>query len=893
MNNAVNEKYGCAVDGGADSFLGRQATFCGKELATVFRPAPAAQSSCCMSWKNGPSSDDLWSLSTSPSARAPCRGTANPDSGSTTRDRSSAEIRELASGSISREPQTTLDTSRQVPGASATTVEVGQLWNSMLRWMLRGPRSRLRSFLHSSLQKRVHEVNTPRTTRPVWPMSLPYSKFGSCSKEEISLRKFINTAVLVMNWLQLGSPARCPSDFLLHGGLTGEQRGVVSRLRRLARAWHASDPISASDMGRSAGKVEKLETMLASLTSAAIEMLEVTGSGRGQLAPPTRTSEFARGSDTVAKDIEAHRLKFSGRPSFVPDDWLTEPARTWYQRPLSCALPPDESPEVPPPVKVKGKRSEIMKLLRALDGSGRLSIFPESSVRMTHRAGMFVLMKNLTTDRLILDSRPANLLEASLNCYTQTMASPLPLLDMVLRPDHVIRSSGEDLKDFYYFFQVSPERSRRNAIALTLSESEASTFSCFQGGAERTAVRYVPALNSMAMGDVNSVEYGQQSHFRLVQRLGLGPRDFLTLRSRFPRQDWAVGVVIDDLVIVEQMPSDQESSLVAASIADSMVQLYKQVGLQPNDSKRFRDDLQAKFWGMLLDGEGGLVQAQVEKALPLAMLSAQVARLGWCHRKLLEMLAGAWTAVIQFRKRCMCLLDAIFADIQRFDYGVSFQMSPSTVEELWILSALAPLFVTDLRAEVDTVLSLVDASDGWEAEVTTEVPEKLAAELARQKLNKAAWSRLLSPLQELNRIHGRSTPEEEVPAGEEAVRQHPLWRDTIRSSVFSLVGRKRIRRRVHINHSELSAALEAEARRARARPSARVLLASDSQVVLGALVRGRSSSSSLNARLRRAVPTLLGFNTYLCAQYVHTSDNVADDPTRDRRCRDPCRDLPD
>ena len=734
-------------------------------------------------------------------------------------------------------------------------------------------------------------MNIPRTSRPVWPMPLPYGDMTGCSQSEVALRRFLNSAVLVMNWLHLGSPSRCPADFQLREPLTGEQRGVITRLWRLATAWRQCGPVTAADMGRSAGKVEKLEVMLTTLTSAAALLVD-QGSGKNKTAAYKVPTSDNMGQETVAKDIEADRLKFTGRPTFAPEDWLTEPAKTWYQQPLQCSLPPEESLETPPSVQVKGDRSEVLKLLRALDASGRLAIFPASSVRMTHRAGMFALMKDLHADRLILDSRPANQLEASLSSYTQTMASPVPLLDVVLRPGNVLRACGEDLKDFYYFFLVSEERARRNSMAMTLSRAEASTFSCFPKDTS-SEQKFIPALNSMAMGDVNSVEYGQQSHFRLAQHLGLKTSDFLTLRGRTPRQDWAVGIVIDDLVIVEQMPAEQPSSSVAAEVADGMVAVYHQVGLKPNDKKRFRDELQSKFWGMFLDGESGLVQAQVEKVVPLAMLSSQVARLGWCNRKLLEMIAGAWTAALKFRKRGMCLLESIFSDIQRCDYGVNFKMASETVDELWCLAVLAPLFVTDLRADVDRTLSLVDASDGWEAEVSTQLPQPLAGEMARQKLNKASWSRLLSPLQELNRIHDRSSPEEEVPEGEEAVRQHPLWREVVRSNVFSLERKKRIHRRTHINISELSAALDSEARRSRARPSARLLLGSDSQVVLGSLVRGRSSSAALNARLRKALPTWLGFNTYLCPQYIHTKDNVADDPTRCRRCRDPDQKLPD
>lgn len=114
-----------------------------------------------------------------------------------------------------------------------------------------------------------------------------------------------------------------------------------------------------------------------------------------------------------------------------------------------------------------------------------------------------------------------------------------------------------------------------------------------------------------------------------------------------------------------------------------------------------------------------------------------------------------------------------------------------------------------------------------------------------------------------------------------------MWTAVVRSRVFQLKWRKRTKRRAHINVSELSAALRSEARRARRCPNRRWLLGSDSQVTLGALIKGRSASRCLNACLKRSLPTLLAYNAYTALQYIPTGDNVADDPTRDAVCRSP------
>lgn len=227
-------------------------------------------------------------------------------------------------------------------------------------------------------------------------------------------------------------------------------------------------------------------------------------------------------------------------------------------------------------------------------------------------------------------------------------------------------------------------------------------------------------------------------------------------------------------------------------LANAMTAKYEEVGLKANSEKSFRGERKSKFWGILLDGESGIIRPQVERALPVAMLTAQVARGGVGERKLLETLAGTWTAILQMRRRSMCLLESFFSEIQKADYQVPFALSPECVAELWTLVALAPLFATDLRAKVSSELALVDASNDMEAEVS-------AKELSRQKLTKAAWSRLLSPLQQLRKMHGLTCPEDEVPDGEEPARSHPLWTAVIRSTKFGLVPKKRIRQRTHIN----------------------------------------------------------------------------------------------
>ena len=735
------------------------------------------------------------------------------------------------------------DTARDLPGARASTARASDFWNSVVRWILASRCGRLRSFLFSSFRARADDAQSYRTSRPVWPIPLPYTKRDDIP-EMIATTPFqrgVNAIVLMLNWLQLGQPGTAPKPFSLKWKLTGEQRGVVHRLERLMQLWAESPEVTAAEMGRTASKVESVEDQVSALASS-LSFLSASYVKEPLFPVKASTVSPAGVEIQVAKPIEADRIRFTGSPSFNPEPFLDDDTAAWYRKPLTLA---SCDPDIKPPrVQVSGLRKQLLQLLKNLDATGRLAIYPAEEIAMPFRAGLFSLPKSLEVDRLILDSRPANLREEQLGLWTQSMGTSSLLTQFELSPDELLAVSAEDLKDFYYFYRVGEERCKRNAIKIVLSIEEARAFRCFQNAPCSPTGRYVPGLATMAMGDRNAVEYGQQSHIRLGLDFGIfSLQDLLTLRGRVPRdQRFAVGIVIDDLIMLEKLTS--EAALLepspASEAADDMVNVYKQVGLKPNDAKRIRRSLKTDFWGAHLDGRKGLVAAQPQRTLPVTLITARVARLGFGSKKLLEVLAGSWTAIAQLRKRCMCLLDVIFDEISAHDYGEVFKLSEQLVGELWTLAVLAPIMVTDLRAGTDPELSMVDASSGWKAEVSCKLPKPFLQELNRHGLSKSVWNRVLSPWKALQRVRGILDPSEELPS--DVLRAHPIWTALATSQQFVCQSRQKIRGHRHINLSELDAFLECELRRGRCAPSSRLHVASDSQVVCGALVKGRSSS---------------------------------------------------
>ena len=62
---------------------------------------------------------------------------------------------------------------------------------------------------------------------------------------DAALIRVLNLMVLMMNWLHLGQPNKAPVNYAASAPLTGEQWGIVRRLKHLASHWNKADAVSA------------------------------------------------------------------------------------------------------------------------------------------------------------------------------------------------------------------------------------------------------------------------------------------------------------------------------------------------------------------------------------------------------------------------------------------------------------------------------------------------------------------------------------------------------------------------------------------------------------------------------------------------------------------------
>ena len=190
----------------------------------------------------------------------------------------------------------------------------------------------------------------------------------------------------------------------------------------LSDAWFVSQ-IGPEEMGRTASKVETLEERLSALLSRAHLLHSRADRYFAPSSSPEKTGDplLKQGADlhfkvsgdgmTTFKPVDASRLVFAGLPRFDPGPYLDERGRAIYEDPLSSRLPPEEYKGPKPKLRVHCSRSEKIKLFSLLDSTGRLRLHRSHEVTPQFGSGLFAVTKDLEKDRMILDSRGANLLE--------------------------------------------------------------------------------------------------------------------------------------------------------------------------------------------------------------------------------------------------------------------------------------------------------------------------------------------------------------------------------------------------------------------------------------------------------------------------------------------------
>ena len=190
--------------------------------------------------------------------------------------------------------------------------------------------------------------------------------------------------------------------------------------------------------------------------------------------------------------LKADRIKLPEEPPSVdiskwlgPDLWMAfvEPRslRSLPARPVACARP-----------RPRRLGREEKAVLQKWDKAGRL-LLAGAALDPLHRfSTLEALRKDAHTDRQIVDRRGPNGEEDRVAGPSRTIPSPADLVDLECGLEEKFLAAGSDLKHYYHYVLVTPERALTNPIGKPMTPADSAALGFGSNGPP--ARRRRPAL---------------------------------------------------------------------------------------------------------------------------------------------------------------------------------------------------------------------------------------------------------------------------------------------------------------------------------------------------------------------------------------------------------------
>lgn len=507
-------------------------------------------------------------------------------------------------------------------------------------------------------------------------------------------------------------------------------------------------------------------------------------------------------------------------------------------------------------------------LLRKLYDADMITFLPEAQALRENghliKGGLFCVPHKATSDRLINDRRPLNARENRLNW--SKLPSGQMLCQLILEPGQSIRCSGDDLSNYFYLIKHSEEWLPRNCFGDPIWGSQ------LPGIGLEPGTRYLPSFKVVCMGDTNGVDIAQATHESVLKAAGcMSKENTLVYGEIMPPSNTLEGLYIDDHLVFQIVDSKKNRSREKSKdeiLLKASRDKYQELGLPRSEKKAFEKSYDFKAWGTQVTSASGRVGSPFEKLKQIEALTHALVLEGKASKKALQKLLGLYVHPFMHRRELMSLFHHSYLYIENLPEKGLSRMPAYVGDELITAMMMLPLAECNIRAPVSVQVSATDASSQMGGRASTITSPALAKTLYRFSECRGEHVRMDWE------SHGLEPPTtmQPAPIALVDVMQHHCWTAS-QSLKFS--------KKEHINILELEMVKqEIKARANSGKSCSRIVNLCDSRVVVGAFGKGRSSSKSLNHKLRSCVPWLLVADLHLVNLWVPTDKNPADYPSR-------------
>lgn len=226
-------------------------------------------------------------------------------------------------------------------------------------------------------------------------------------------------------------------------------------------------------------------------------------------------------------------------------------------------------------------------------------------------------------------------------------------------------------------------------------------------------------ITVLPMGWSSAVAIMQCAHRQLALRsemkMGAGLLEKAEIRKDaiFPALEdtpaWTI--YLDDTTIIEKVAKGVSAALEGkpAEEQSKLRKVYEWWGIPTNASKALERVRTAERLCALIDGEKGLLRVTTKRCLDLMSLGAWLRRQGSFPTTALQIYASKAVHILQFRRCLFSALQEVFVEVSQNPVEVRGKVP--LFDEMMLLECLLPVVCTDLKAQIDPVVTASDACE--------------------------------------------------------------------------------------------------------------------------------------------------------------------------------------
>eukprot|EP00435_Cladocopium_sp_Y103_P070552 s200_g35.t1 len=312
--------------------------------------------------------------------------------------------------------------------------------------------------------------------------------------------------------------------------------------------------------------------------------------------------------------------------------------------------------------------------------------------------------------RIIMNMVPLNAVTRGLEGDVSTLPAWAGMTPLNLEDDQELVISSEDVRCFFYIFQVPVSWHRFLAFNRPLPPSLA-------GPKEGN---WYPCSAVLPMGFRNSVALAQHVHRYIVQRAlaqvpDTGGEAELRKDKPFPRANPMHRIYLDNFDQLCKVSQDDARAIqgCVTPLVQALRDEYQSLGVPRHPKKAVSCQGRAEVQGAIVDGSLGRAFPKVEKVLRYAHLSRLLLDAGEATQKQMQIVGGGLVYMSMFRRPLLGSLNEIWrfiVDCEGYPPFVKFALPEPVKLELGRFLGLIPLAYMDFRNSISPHVTASDAS---------------------------------------------------------------------------------------------------------------------------------------------------------------------------------------